>query len=179
MVELEIAGQPLRGGPLRSVSDHREARRVVLVHAVEDADDIEYALHRAEIAHVEKQRLLGLGVMLAQRDVAGRRVANGVDEVGDDIDVTGVTDGAARLVAQVGGDRGDRVGAPERERRRRAVGRVRPDERDVGPVKRGHQPGAVACDLARQVRSHAVRDRVVGVENLKFVVRRNLGELAR
>ena len=87
---------------------------------------------------------------------------------------------ALRPVGEVGGDRGDRVGALEREPDDPVKGLVRTDEGDVGSVEGGHHPGpAVPDDLPGEKGAHRVGDRVVRVDDVEPALARHLGQLGR
>jgi hypothetical protein len=111
---------------------------------------------------------------------AGRTVGRKVHEVRDHLDRL------LHLELDLGGlpeelrDRGDRVRALDAEARHLVEGTVLSDQRDVGAVQRGHQPGRrIAHELPGQEAGDGVGDRVVDVQQVEPALARDFGHLGR
>ena len=55
--------QPLGTRALGAIADHQQPRRNFPLHAIENLDDIGYALHRPKIGKMNQDLLVGLGVI--------------------------------------------------------------------------------------------------------------------
>ena len=149
------------------------------LQAVEDLDDVQNAFHRPEVRDVQ-EHLPARGHEPARELRRFRRPALGVDEVRHDLDLLLRLEDLDRDFLEVLGDGGDDVGLLDAETRDRKVRAVLPDDRHVRPVQRRHEAEAPRGEhLAREVGRDRVRKRVVDVDEVEPLVRRDVAHARR
>ena len=126
---------------------------------------------------MDQNLVVGGGETMAARAGRGGIVVGGGNEVRDHRDVaTLAAEGAVGLLPQVQGHRRHAVGALDRELGDGEVGRVLPDERDVGAVERRDdlEVTLVGHHLFREPRRRGEGNRVVHVQQLEPLTLRHL-----
>ena len=121
----EILRLLLRGRSLRPVADHHEPRRMALVDAREDPDDVPDPLHRTEVAHVHEHPLVRAREPARGRGKPGMEAPH-VDEVRDHVHPVPPNAFAQDVRLQVVGQDGDGVGRAVGDLFQAACGRDEP-----------------------------------------------------
>ena len=182
LVDSLLHRQPLGARALRAIADHQQPRRNLLLHPIENLDDVRHALHRAEVRQMHQNLFVGLAYSeRCSMHLRRALVEIAVHEVGNHLDRRLHVEDLDGPLLQIIRNRGDAVALVDGEARDRQVRRIGAYQRDVGAVQRGdvRQPAAfarviAAQHLARQHRAHRMRNGVVHVQQIEIV---NLGDL--
>ena len=173
--------EPLGDGPVRPVSDQQQPGWHLLVHAVENLDDVGDALDGSEVRKMHQHALvvrrilpphLGGNLRIADVDIAIHRVV-------DHLNWFLYVEHSLGPVAQVIRNRGNPVALFDRIPGNRKIGAVQTNKGDVGPVQSGHkgQPfllRAIGEHLPGQHRTHRMRNRIVHMQQVQIVKLCNL-----
>jgi len=161
-----------------TVADHDQAARHGRERPLEHADHVHDPLHRTEVRDVADQLVARRAEHVAERAVIALE-ARAIDEVRDHLDGLVGVKVRRRLVLQPLRHGSDAVGDLDPEFRDRQIALVASDQRDVRAVQRGDHLQIGAEDLLREVRADRMRNRVVDVQDVELLVRRDLGHLRR
>jgi len=185
LVNTFLYGQPFCLGAIGAVADQQQLGGNLLVHAVEDFDDIENAFYRTKIGKVDQQAFFVGNVLDAFFEpfrLAHILVA--VHEVGNDLDVVLDVENLEGAIAQILRDRRDSVALLDGKTRDGKIGAIEADQSDVGAVQRGDERQIAARRGGRQHLlgehgAHRMRNGVVHVEQVEFVKLRDFGHARR
>src|SRR5262249_44957420 len=135
-----VAHQPFRARTVRPVAHQQQPRGNLLLHAVENLDDVANAFHRAEIGYVNQDALVASGKFPAALGGVGvALVGIAIDEVVDHLDRITNLEFLHGTFLQVIRDGGNAVALLDGITRHRQIRTVRADDGDVGPVQRGYE----------------------------------------
>ena len=133
----QVAGQPLGGHPVGSVSCEQEIHCHTLLHeAVENPDYVLHALHGAKIRDMHDDFPAVRAHRLLEGFVFAAAEARRVDEIGNDFDRRIDLKMLLRFAAEVFGDRRYAVGMVDRMIHHRRKARILSYQRNVRAVQR-------------------------------------------
>jgi hypothetical protein len=168
----------LGAGAIGPVAHHHETARHFRRNLLEDFDHIHYALDGTEVRDVTDELFILGSQQVAERSAVAPE-PRGVDEVGNHLDRLAGRQICGRLEFQPLRYRRYAVRHVDAELRDRQIALVPPHQSDVGTVQRGDDLQIRTENLLGEMGADRMRNRVVDMENVELLVRRDLGHLRR